>query len=317
MTKKIIPLDVELARTLGINEAIFIGQLRYWLRKSKHEIDGRKWIYNPLREWVDQLPIGVWAIRNVIESLKNKEVLLVANFNKVQKLDRTKWFSLDEQKLGDEKWLEEQKRQLVGKKQAYKQVRKLKNSHLRVQDKSSDGTRQMHLSVQDRTIPVDYIQEGTTGNLDLQSNADALKKSENPQNKDIPVETLVNSATPLSDYSSPPGLDAAVKKLCAKRGLGILPFELDKPLTPNEDGEFPSHAHQLIVDYGTSLNETAWWYADDDTDQAYTRRRIKENFQDGATVLGLCWSIYSMKDEIQADGLYDAIFSTQRKEVTT
>lgn len=52
------PLQVlpGLAAVIGLNEAMVVQQLHYWLRRSKHEHDGRKWIYNTLGEWQVQFP---------------------------------------------------------------------------------------------------------------------------------------------------------------------------------------------------------------------------------------------------------------------
>ena len=47
------PLQVlpGLAAKIGLNEAIFLQQLHYWLVKSKHEHDELRWVYNTYEEW--------------------------------------------------------------------------------------------------------------------------------------------------------------------------------------------------------------------------------------------------------------------------
>ncbi len=45
-----------LAKKIGLNEAIILQQINYWLIDSKKEIDGRKWTYNSIKAWNEQFP---------------------------------------------------------------------------------------------------------------------------------------------------------------------------------------------------------------------------------------------------------------------
>lgn len=36
----------KLATEIGLNEAIVLQQMHYWLKKSNHNYDGKRWIYN-------------------------------------------------------------------------------------------------------------------------------------------------------------------------------------------------------------------------------------------------------------------------------
>jgi hypothetical protein len=45
-----------LAVRIGLNEAIFIQQLHYWLEKAGTEKQGRKWVYNTYQDWEKQFP---------------------------------------------------------------------------------------------------------------------------------------------------------------------------------------------------------------------------------------------------------------------
>ena len=53
----------KLATAVGLNESIFLQQLHYWLNSSKHERDGRKWVYNTVKQWTQQFPF--WSERTV------------------------------------------------------------------------------------------------------------------------------------------------------------------------------------------------------------------------------------------------------------
>lgn len=91
------PLQVlpSLAVALGLNEAIFIQQVHYWLIGSAHEIEGRRWCYNTLEGWQKQFPFwGLSTIRRTIDSLRERNVLLIDNFNQNRSL-RTLWYSIN------------------------------------------------------------------------------------------------------------------------------------------------------------------------------------------------------------------------------
>lgn len=96
-----IVVNPELAAGIGLNEAIIVQQLNYWLNsKSAKTIDGKKWIYNTYENWQkDNFPFwSISTIRRTIGSLKKSEIILTGNFNK-KGFDNTHWYSLDEEKL--------------------------------------------------------------------------------------------------------------------------------------------------------------------------------------------------------------------------
>lgn len=87
------------AKIIGLNEAIILQQVHYWLLTSKHKHDGFFWIYNTYIEWQKQFPF--WSkntVRRTIKSLEKKELLVVGNYNKI-KIDQTKWYRIDYSKL--------------------------------------------------------------------------------------------------------------------------------------------------------------------------------------------------------------------------
>ena len=47
-----------LAKEIGLNEAIFLQQLRFWESKNMGRVDedGRRWIYNSIPAWLQQFP---------------------------------------------------------------------------------------------------------------------------------------------------------------------------------------------------------------------------------------------------------------------
>ena len=90
-----------LAQKIGLNEAVMLQQIHYWLVSSQHEKEGRKWVYNTYRDWQLQLPF--WSERTIkrsIKSLEDQGYLLSANYNRL-KMDKTKWYSIDYEKLAE------------------------------------------------------------------------------------------------------------------------------------------------------------------------------------------------------------------------
>lgn len=90
-----------LASHIGLNEAIILQQIHYWLSKSNHKHDGRMWIYNTVKGWAEQFPF--WSestIKRAINNLTKKELVLIGNYNKA-KFDKTLWYSIDYEKLDE------------------------------------------------------------------------------------------------------------------------------------------------------------------------------------------------------------------------
>lgn len=89
----------ELAKLIGINEALFLQQVHYWLTTSPHEKDGKKWVYNSYTEWRKQFPFWSYAtIKRTVQKLEKLGLLISGSYNKLS-IDRTKWYSIDYEAL--------------------------------------------------------------------------------------------------------------------------------------------------------------------------------------------------------------------------
>jgi hypothetical protein len=86
----------KLAKEVGLNEAILLQQLHYWLNnKSAKFIDGKKWIYNTYEDWEKQFPFWSNAtIRRTVNSCEKQKLILTANYNKAG-FDKTKWYTVN------------------------------------------------------------------------------------------------------------------------------------------------------------------------------------------------------------------------------
>ena len=92
------------AKVLGLNEAIVVQQIHYWLnineKAKKNIFDGRVWTYNTYEKWQNE-NFDFWSVktvRRIFDSLEKKKILIKGNYNN-KKYDRTLWVTLDYEKL--------------------------------------------------------------------------------------------------------------------------------------------------------------------------------------------------------------------------
>jgi hypothetical protein len=96
------PLQVlpSLAAKIGLNEAIMLQQIHYWLRKSKNIRDGKPWIYNTYAEWEKQFPW--WSnrtIKRIVDNLRAAGLIeTTSKYNKLN-IDQTLWYTINYGKL--------------------------------------------------------------------------------------------------------------------------------------------------------------------------------------------------------------------------
>lgn len=95
------PLQVlpSLAEAIGINEAIVLQQVHYWIQKNGKEHDERLWTYNSYANWQKQFPFySERTIQRIFKNLEEKNLVLVGNYNKLV-MDKTKWYSINYDEL--------------------------------------------------------------------------------------------------------------------------------------------------------------------------------------------------------------------------
>jgi hypothetical protein len=99
----------ELAVLIGLNEAVVLQQLHYWLQKSNHFHEGRRWVYNTYDQWQRQFPFwSTVTVRRTLMALrkpytpKNPQdrkvergpLVVTGCFNRAS-FDRTMWWAID------------------------------------------------------------------------------------------------------------------------------------------------------------------------------------------------------------------------------
>ena len=94
----------KLAKAVGLNEAIVLQQVHYWLEKNRKDRrnirDGYAWVYNSYGGWTEQF--SWWSestVKRIFTGLEKSGLLVSGNYNKA-KMDRTKWYRIDYEKLG-------------------------------------------------------------------------------------------------------------------------------------------------------------------------------------------------------------------------
>ncbi|WP_224994492.1 hypothetical protein [Cesiribacter sp. SM1] len=96
---KVHSFDVRIAKSLGLNCAVFLKNLQYWLALNKrNELnyhENRYWSYNTLKALQESFPYwSISQIQRIIKKLKNAGVIEVGNFNK-HRSDRTNWYTIN------------------------------------------------------------------------------------------------------------------------------------------------------------------------------------------------------------------------------
>lgn len=105
MPSRPIVINPDLAYSIGLNEAIALQQVNYWLKETTSglERNGVRWIYNTNEQWLEQFPF--WSestLKRTFTRLKNLGVLKVEQLNKSQR-DMTNYYTINyESELLDE-----------------------------------------------------------------------------------------------------------------------------------------------------------------------------------------------------------------------
>ncbi|WP_256127561.1 conserved phage C-terminal domain-containing protein, partial [Enterobacter hormaechei] len=97
MPSRPIVINPDLAYSIGLNEAIALQQVNYWLKETTSglEHDGVRWIYNTNEQWLEQFPF--WSestLKRTFTRLKNLGVLKVEQLNKSQR-DMTNYYTIN------------------------------------------------------------------------------------------------------------------------------------------------------------------------------------------------------------------------------
>ena len=111
-----IAANKALARALGLNEALVLQQINYWIeinkKSGKNYHDEKYWTYNSIRAWQEKDfdYMSVDTVKRTFAKLEKAGYLLIGNYNKDPR-DKTKWYTINDEKL-EELYLELNKKKL-------------------------------------------------------------------------------------------------------------------------------------------------------------------------------------------------------------
>lgn len=108
--KSPLVVDTVLATYIGLNEAIVLQQVHYWIEINKAKelnfYEDKYWTYNSMKEWGKSFPFyGDKTLKRIFNNLEKLGILKTGNFNKLR-MDRTKWYTIDYERL--EAYIDEQ-----------------------------------------------------------------------------------------------------------------------------------------------------------------------------------------------------------------
>ncbi|CAI0823514.1 Uncharacterised protein [Serratia proteamaculans] len=92
-----------LAAKIGLNEAILLQQIHYWLSRSEHRHGGRTWFYRTAAEWAEELIF--WSDSTIKRTLANLEAAGLISSAKLHRellndpYTRTKWYAINYDQL--------------------------------------------------------------------------------------------------------------------------------------------------------------------------------------------------------------------------
>jgi hypothetical protein len=93
--------DSELATEYGVNEAIFIHNIFFWVfnneANNRNFHKGRYWTYNTKKAFLKHFPFWTYEqVKGIVKKLTDCGVLLTDNFNE-NSWDKTLWYSLSDE----------------------------------------------------------------------------------------------------------------------------------------------------------------------------------------------------------------------------
>ena len=120
LTEQPLVINKELAKVMGLNEAIILQQIEYWInineksRNSNNFKEGFYWTYNTIDQWQEEFPFWSYnTVKRTLAKLEKLGILITATLNR-KGYDRTKWYRIDYNKLdslnsNSSKWANEEK----------------------------------------------------------------------------------------------------------------------------------------------------------------------------------------------------------------
>lgn len=86
----------QLARAIGLNEAIVLNQIAFLRNSFNKQIDGGLWFYMSVTDWLKQFPyMSRSTIRRTLDSLRRQGLIKTRDDLNKFGFDHTTWYSLN------------------------------------------------------------------------------------------------------------------------------------------------------------------------------------------------------------------------------
>lgn len=93
-------IPTELAKLIGLHEALVLQQMHYWMCKGAGKIvDGIRWIWNSVADWLEQIPLTSWKLRRAFERLEHEFRLIKRSRLDKRKWNQTTYYTIDYERL--------------------------------------------------------------------------------------------------------------------------------------------------------------------------------------------------------------------------
>lgn len=88
------------ACAIGLNHAIVIQQLEYWIERYRfdpeHQHEAHTWVFNSYEDWQESnFPFwSLGTVKRLFQELEERKIIVTGRFNR-KNYDRTKWYRID------------------------------------------------------------------------------------------------------------------------------------------------------------------------------------------------------------------------------
>lgn len=167
------PLQVlpTLAVKIGLNGALFLQQLHYWILRSDNVRENTVWVYKSLDEWIeDDFPfMSKSTLKRTISDLKKADLIITKTFNKM-KIDKTNWYTINYKKIESMSLPRGQNEPSIGSKWTYAEGQNEPTNNQRIHreyiyspdtsnDDSSEEKPKQVVMTDEHKIIIDYLNQ--------------------------------------------------------------------------------------------------------------------------------------------------------------
>lgn len=167
------PLQVlpTLAVKIGLNGALFLQQLHYWILRSDNVRENTVWVYKSLDEWIeDDFPfMSKSTLKRTISDLKKADLIITKTFNKM-KIDKTNWYTINYKKIESMSLPRGQNEPSIGSKWTYEEGQNEPTNNQRIHreyiyspdtsnDDSSEEKPKQVVMTDEHKIIIDYLNQ--------------------------------------------------------------------------------------------------------------------------------------------------------------